>query len=72
MAVKTSFTFDAASLRALETLAERRGVKKSEIIRRALMLYDFVTDDLTGDEKPEVIVRSSKRAEAPDKHVLVP
>lgn len=73
MSTKTSFTFDPASLESLENLAKRRGVKKSEVIRRALMLYDFVTDDAHANQRPEVIVKTAKQdGSTTDRHVLVP
>lgn len=40
--LKSTFSFDAAAEQKLRELAESKGVTKSEVLRRAIALYDYL------------------------------
>lgn len=42
MASRTTFNFDKKAAETLEALAEKKGVSATEIVRRALALYDYI------------------------------
>jgi len=67
MATKTTFAFDAGATALLEQLADKKNISKAEVLRRALMLYDFV-DEQRGDAK--TIELKGKHGQ--EIHLLVP
>lgn len=46
---KATFSFDEPAVRVLDRLADRKDISRSEVIRRALMLYDYVDANKAAD-----------------------
>jgi predicted transcriptional regulator len=53
--MKTTFSFDETVSKRLETIADHEKITKTEVLRRAITLYDFL-EEKRGDNKSLTII----------------
>ena len=65
--MKTTFSFDEHAVRLLSNLAEKKNTSKAEVIRRALMLYDFM-EKQRGDRSEFTVINKDGK----ELHLILP
>lgn len=56
-----SLSFDKVAAKQVDDLAEKRGLSKSEVVRRAIALYDAVISE--GGERPNLTLTTEAGVE---------
>lgn len=57
---KTTFTFDNSVTERLEGIAQKKQISKSEVLRRAVTLYDFLEENRGKNSSFKIIDKDGK------------